>query len=400
MPNVKVVAGNRGKFVLRWVDSSGVTHQRTVDIPSKPSNRKKAYKLASELEAELSGDLPPNISIPKRTRAVDVLPDSTPHSTLDGEWESYKQHFKDTHLSGLSAGYQKTMIPIIDRFKSFANPENVKDVTASKVRLWIASLRVGKKAVADTTIKSYWGHLSAFLSIAVDDGILDSVPRVRLPKVGKRMKGRAFTLEEFERIKMAVDSEKRRRPDEWKWSLDGLWASGLRISEAYRITWHPSDFYVDMDQKHPSYVILGDQKNKKHQRLPIVPEFAQMLKDVPKRKRHGRIFSFPSQKENEQLSFTQAKRVIATLGRKANVITTGSKTATAHDFRRSFGTRLAMKVMPQVLQKLMRHSDINTTMTFYAHLDSDLIIESLYAGDQTGDQNSDLNRHAKEGKGT
>ena len=39
--------------------------------------------------------------------------------------------------------------------------------------------------------------------------------------------------------------------------------------------------------------------------------------------------------------------------------------ASAHDLRRSFGFRWAKRVMPLILQKLMRHADITTTMEFY-----------------------------------
>lgn len=138
-----------------------------------------------------------------------------------------------------------------------------------------------------------------------------------------------------------------------------------------------------MSQKHPAYIILGKQKNREHQRLPIVPEFAEMLETVPARKRRGKVFTFPSQSGGE-LSFSYAKRVIAQFGQQAKVKTVGKKTATVHDFRRSFGSRMAMRVMPQVLQKLMRHADIQTTMSFYAHLDSDMIIASLYQPEKTG----------------
>ena len=41
------------------------------------------------------------------------------------------------------------------------------------------------------------------------------------------------------------------------------------------------------------------------------------------------------------------------------------KFASCHDFRRSFGERWASRVMPNVLQELMRHENIQTTMRYY-----------------------------------
>jgi integrase len=54
------------------------------------------------------------------------------------------------------------------------------------------------------------------------------------------------------------------------------------------------------------------------------------------------------------------------------------KYASAHDFRRTFGTRWAKRVMPVVLQKLMRHSSIETTLRYYVDLDADEVGDELW----------------------
>jgi integrase len=55
------------------------------------------------------------------------------------------------------------------------------------------------------------------------------------------------------------------------------------------------------------------------------------------------------------------------MGKAANVVTNKAenRNATAHDLRRSFGTRWARKLPPAILRDLMRHSSIETTMTYY-----------------------------------
>ena len=97
-------------------------------------------------------------------------------------------------------------------------------------------------------------------------------------------------------------------------------------------------------------MIEGDQKNGEHQRLPIVLDFAEHLKE--NRKPRGFVFGFPGLRVN-RVPLRQAEKIITDLGELANVSTGKNKTATAHDFRRSFGLRYALQVMPQVLQKLM-----------------------------------------------
>jgi integrase len=61
--------------------------------------------------------------------------------------------------------------------------------------------------------------------------------------------------------------------------------------------------------------------------------------------------------------------MIAIFGTECRVKVTetdkGPKFASAHDLRRSFGFRWAKRVMPAILQRMMRHSDIQTTMEYY-----------------------------------
>jgi integrase len=59
---------------------------------------------------------------------------------------------------------------------------------------------------------------------------------------------------------------------------------------------------------------------------------------------------------------------------------TGSETGkhvTAHDLRRSFGTRWALRVHPLVLKKLMRHETLDTTLRFYVDLDDSQIAQAI-----------------------
>ena len=55
------------------------------------------------------------------------------------------------------------------------------------------------------------------------------------------------------------------------------------------------------------------------------------------------------------------------------------KYASAHDLRRSFGERWAMRVMPHVLQQLMRHESIETTMKFYVGRNAETTADALWA---------------------
>ena len=138
---VKVVSGNRNKFVLRWTDENDRSRQITTDLDSRPSNRKKAYKLAADLEEELLGEAPPNISLPKRNQTVETGKQDQEKHVDFGEWNTYKTHYIATVLSGLSDGHRSKMLPVLSVFERFCNPQRVQDVTPSKAREWVANLR-------------------------------------------------------------------------------------------------------------------------------------------------------------------------------------------------------------------------------------------------------------------
>lgn len=91
---------------------------------------------------------------------------------------------------------------------------------------------------------------------------------------------------------------------------------------------------------------------------------------------------------------------IADIGEKANIVV-GDKGnidkesrkwkprfASAHDLRRSFGERWSLKVMPDVLMLLMRHSDIDTTMKYYVGRNAQKAADVIWGEDAESDTNS------------
>jgi integrase len=61
-----------------------------------------------------------------------------------------------------------------------------------------------------------------------------------------------------------------------------------------------------------------------------------------------------------------------------------------HSLRKGFGCRYAGKVSAHVLQRLMRHADISTTMGYYANIDA--AVEEAVLGPQ---RNTSRNSKAK-----
>lgn len=55
------------------------------------------------------------------------------------------------------------------------------------------------------------------------------------------------------------------------------------------------------------------------------------------------------------------------------------KFASAHDLRRAFGFRWSMRGLPAVLQQLMRHEDIGTTMKYYVGQNAEVMAGAMRA---------------------
>ena len=198
---------------------------------------------------------------------------------------------------------------------------------------------------------------------------------IEMPKARNRMKGRPITGEEFERMLAKVADVRPSDTAAWERLLTGLWWSGLQIGEAVALDWVKGPFRIDLDGKHPAFRIDGEgQKSGRAEICPITPDFAEWILQTPESERQGRVFDLRTGKQ-------EAGRTVSAIGEKAGVLVDpeSGKTASAHDLRRSFGSRWARRVMPAVLQRLMRHASIQTTMGFYVDLDADEVAAELWA---------------------
>jgi len=196
------------------------------------------------------------------------------------------------------------------------------------------------------------------------------------------MRGRPVLAEEFDRILAAVPKVRPKDTAVWQRYLTGLWWSGLRLEESTIVSWDvDAPFMVDFSGKRPRFRIYAEaHKGRYDQYLPMTPDFATFLLDTPKAERTGRLFKLTGLQTGKPITHKRICRTVSDIGKAAGVIVNKAtdKYATAHDLRRSFGTRWARRMTPAVLQRLMRHRTIETTMKYYVDLDADDISEQLW----------------------
>jgi len=242
------------------------------------------------------------------------------------------------------------------------------------------------------TVARHLRHLQVIFRWAKRQGYLQNVPTVEIPKQQKGMRGRPITLEEFERMIVSVPKAVGElAADSFRFYLQGLWTSGLRLEESLALRWDeaPGAIVVELGGRRPMLRIPAEaEKGGTHRLLPITPEFAELLATIPEDERSGRVFKLLT--KAGQLAKPSRHSIgprVGAIGRAAGVVTDQREKkgeivkefASAHDLRRAFGFRWSRRVMPTILRELMRHADITTTMRYYVGVNAEATADELWA---------------------
>lgn len=338
---VRVAKRNdRDGYTAFWVDPlTGKRQARKL----RSVTARDAEREAVKLEAELND-------------GGGALPDAI---TLDYAVEEARR----TWWGHRSRQYQYVMDGAISQFKEIVgNPCDLSAITNTALDEYKRGL---KERVSEATTHTYLKHFRTFLSWCRRQGYILKVPPFSFDRQrNSMMRGKPINDEEFYRLRCACETVPVER------LVICMYLGGLRVSEAVKLSWDEPPFMVDFSGRHPKFLIYGEgQKSGKDEAAPMVPEMAEWLRSLPE-PHSGLVCGFPYSKDF-------AGREVSAAARRAGL------KATAHDLRRSFGTRWAMKSKPAVLARLMRHSSITTSMRYYVSIDADDIGDLLYGASGT-----------------
>lgn len=335
----------RKTYECQWKDPvTGKKRTRTTGTASY----KDAQRFAGNLERDLNGD---GLNEPVRML-----------------WKEFVKKYDEEKLASQSTGGRLKSMIALNAFTRLINPERLGSVGPQQVSQFAQKLRAEKFKERKRKEATICGNLTcvrAALRWAHRQKLIPAVIHVEMPKRPPGMKGRPITAEEFDRMIEKVESVVgKAKRDEYQRMLRGLWWSGLRLGEAMDLHWtDDSRICVDMGGKRPMFFIRGHaEKGRQNRILAMAPQFAEFLQQTPEKKRTGYVF-FPDIEPRPAM--LAASKTISLIGKAAKVRVSPNKTASAHDLRRAFGFRWSRLVMPAVLQEMMRHANINTTMEFY-----------------------------------
>jgi integrase len=398
---------DRDHLVLRWKDPiTGKPRCKT----SGTSRRREEERVAAKVEHEI------------------MEGQHGPASRMG--WSDFRDYHERHCLSAMKQKSVDAYAAALNIYQRFHQPERLSEITAARITAWQTHLRTEGKS--ESTIACYSRHLKAVLNWAKAQGLLAVVPKITMPKRvkgAKVMKGRPITTEEFERMLEATEGIVGvEAAESWKFYLRGLWLSGLRLAESLLLEWGgntPGALVVDFTGRRPMLRIPAEsEKGGQDRLLPMAPEFAEFLMATTEAERQGRVFKLIGKRwADARMQADWVSRVVCRIGCKARVVVdqrerrlvvdarTKRKRATddvetaddgikrkyasAHDLRRAFGLRWSSRVMPAVLQQLMRHESIDTTMRYYVGRDADAVADTLWdafetnaRGNKTGNMRS------------
>jgi integrase len=423
-PGVRPDPRRNGKWQIRF-RMNGQQYTKTVETEREANRRAEAIDERKSLVKARKIAIPPGVDVGEW-----LFTDGQREISLETQdpwgWGQFRQRYENEVIPGLAnrtADKIATVFNAIEKALPRVAKGKLADLNPEAISRFQAFLRNGKRS--ENTIAGYLAHLRAALAWAHEQGMISTVPKIKRPQrakkggKGSKSKGPGISGEEFERLvgkipaalvesrhrKRAIDRKTRInkghavRPvtdpapvevppatvESWRHYLTGLWLSGLRLAESLVFYWDRGDgLRVELDGRRPMLRIPAEcEKGHRDRLLPMTPDFAEYLLRTPEADRRGPVFR-PLMLSGNPATATQAGRMVALMGELAGVVvntdpkTNKRKFASAHDLRRSFGNRWAKRVMPAVLQKLMRHESIQTTMGYYVDLDADELAEDLY----------------------
>lgn len=364
---VRIVRSKRDGVLLKWNDPKEGPRQ----LRAEGTTQRKWTKQAQELEDKLNN------------RQKELT------------WVDFWERFKESHLVHHSHKHRNKCSAMSERMiaeaaKRQLDPFLCRDVKREMITAIENAMR--SDGLAEASIASCMATLWGILGWGMDEELLPIIRRPRkrsgkaAKKAGKKSKGRSLTLEEVERLEMAITKAKKdfelREP--FIRAIKCCYLMGFRLDDCWQFRWEPypgAHYPQNLDGKAP-YIVFSDlQKSGLEQEVPLTPPAIEWLKSI--RQDSGWVCRTVGAK-GEHKTPDRLCRVISKAGELANIVVkaTGGKMgkpkyASAHDLRRTFATNWHQKLTVSELQQLTRHADSQTLLNYYADAQRDVLAAKL-----------------------
>ncbi len=346
LPNGKTVIQQSAKWHIKFIDADGI-ERRAVGFKDKTASQQLAAKL--EKEAELA-----------RAGIIDRYKEHRTRPLI--------QHLEDFRQSLLAKGCTtKHADQVTSRARRIVEGCQFKtwtDISASKVQGYLAGLRNRPDGISAQTFNFYLKDIKQFCRWMVQDRRASESPLEHLKglnvRTDRRHDRRALEPDEVRRL---LEATRAAGP---RFGMDGYQRSllyrlgiesGLRRNELKTLTVGSFDFENCTVTVEAAY-----SKNRKQSILPLRKESAVALQSYLAGKMPTvKVFNIPDK------TAKMFKADLAAAG--IDYVDEAGRYRDFHSLRHTTGSLLAASgVHPKVIQSIMRHGDINLTMSRYTHI--------------------------------
>lgn len=296
-------------------------------------------------------------------------------------WEKFRGLFEAKYVANLRQQTRRNYADTFNLFEELCHPAGLRSITERTVSRFASAMRQrptrGRIGMMLSSVHVRLEFLHTALAWAVEPKILPACPKFPTIKV-PRKRPQPVPAESFEKLlEKATDAQTQ------AYLLAG-WLGGLRLREALALDWEPTNEAPRVDLSRDRIIFSAEcVKAVEDQWVPFDPILREAMEALP---HHGRkAFRFISRKTGEPVCAEGMSQRIIKLAKLAGV------KLSMHSLRKGFGCHYAGKVPAQVLQRLMRHANIGTTMGFYANVDA-AVEEAVLGAKRNTSRNSRVER--------
>jgi integrase len=282
-------------------------------------------------------------------------------------WQAFREAFEEEHMPGVRPRTRRKHNQALDLFEELVSPRALHSINERTIAAFLAGMRKrpvrGRVGMAPGTMHVYLQHRHTALSYAKSQKLMAEVPtfpHVSVPKKNPQ----PVPTEAFERLLDKAPG------DDWRALMLTAWLAGLRAGECYALRWKASDKAPWIDFGRNRSILPAEfAKAREDQWITMAPDLRDDLESLPRTGPH--VFALLGT-HGQRLALSSVCDKVTKLAARAGV------KLSLHPLRRGFGCRYAGEVPAQVLQRLMRHASITTTMQYYANIDE--AVESAIMG--------------------
>lgn len=254
----------------------------------------------------------------------------------DATLANYKYHLDDF--------VQETLIPI-------------GEIRANDIRKYLATYKAARR-IADGSLDKVRMTLNGFFAWAQNEGYITINPMANINRIHyQQPKKEPLTPEELEGLRQACRSDRERA------LVETLYSTGCRISEITSIKVDD----VRWECSPPEIKVLG--KGHKEGIVYLSPRAVVLLKTYLKTRSHTSEWLFCNDRGGGRMAKDNAEKIFRELREAAGL---QHKRLTPHTLRHTMATNAVQIAPVQVVQKLLRHDKIETTLIYADTAEADV----------------------------